>query len=80
MNVRERAEKNESYIIERRRYYHTCPELSGQEVETAKSIKADLEAMGVEVGTVHDLQRRGRHDPRRQAGQDGRAARRYRRR
>ena len=49
MNVRELAEKNESYIIERRRYYHTCPELSGQEVETAKSIKADLEAMGVEV-------------------------------
>ena len=49
MNVRELAEKYESYIIERRRYYHTCPELSGQEVETAKSLKADLEAMGVEV-------------------------------
>ena len=49
MNLRERAEQNESYIIERRRYYHTCPELSGQEVETAKSIKADLEAMGIEA-------------------------------
>ena len=48
MNVRELAEKYESYIIERRRYYHTCPGLSGQEVETAKSLKADLEAMGVE--------------------------------
>ena len=49
MNVRELAEKYESYIIERRRYYHACPELSGHEVETAKSLKADLEAMGVEV-------------------------------
>ncbi|MBC5580494.1 amidohydrolase [Anaerofilum sp. BX8] len=49
MNVRELAEKYESYIIERRRYYHTCPELSEHEVETAKSLKADLEAMGVEV-------------------------------
>jgi len=49
MNFRELAEKTESYIIERRRYYHANPELSQQEKETTNAIVADLEAMGLEA-------------------------------
>lgn len=48
MDILSRAENLESYIIERRRYYHSCPELSGMEVETTKSIAADLREMGLE--------------------------------
>ncbi len=58
MNVRDLAEKYSDYIIERRRYYHSCPELSGQEEHTSASLRADLEAMGVEVTpctTCHGL-------------------------
>jgi len=47
MDIKALAEKYESYIIERRRFYHTCPELSGEEVQTCASMKADLEAMGI---------------------------------
>ena len=56
--IRELAEQYNDYIIDRRRYYHSCPELSGEEVHTAESLKADLEAMGVEVElckTCHGL-------------------------
>ena len=58
LNIRELAEKYSDYIIQRRRFYHACPELSGQEEGTAQSLKADLEAMGVEVQmctTCHGL-------------------------
>ena len=48
-NIRGLAEQYNDYIIERRRYYHSCPELSGQEIHTTEALKADLEAMGVEV-------------------------------
>lgn len=47
MDIKALAQQYESYIIERRRYYHACPELSGEEVETTKQLKADLEAMGI---------------------------------
>lgn len=47
MDFKAMSEKNEAYIIERRRYYHTCPEVSGEEKETRAQIKRDLEAMGV---------------------------------
>ena len=46
-DIKTLAKENEPYIIERRRFYHTCPELSGQEKETRAHIRADLEAMGV---------------------------------
>lgn len=49
INIRTLAEQCSDYIIERRRFYHACPELSEQEIETAKHLKADLEALGVEV-------------------------------
>ena len=48
MDIYERAKEIEPYIIERRRYYHTIPELAEQEFETSKSIAADLKAMGLE--------------------------------
>ena len=47
MDIKALAKKYEDYIIERRRYYHTCPELSHEEKETRAQIKKDLEAMGI---------------------------------
>ncbi len=47
MDIKSLAEKYEPYIIERRRYYHSCPELSGEEKNTRAAIKADLQAMGI---------------------------------
>ena len=48
MDICKRAQEIEPYIIERRRYYHAHPELTGMEVETTKSIASDLQAMGIE--------------------------------
>lgn len=48
MDILEIAARTEPYIIERRRFYHSCPELSGQEAETTRSIARDLEAMEIE--------------------------------
>lgn len=48
MNIRELSEQLEPYIIERRRFYHAIPELSGEEVETTNAIAADLRAMGLQ--------------------------------
>ncbi len=48
MNFREEAEKNEQWIIEQRRFFHQCPELSEKEVNTTKEIGKRLEAMGLE--------------------------------
>lgn len=48
MDIRKYAEEIESYIIERRRFYHARPELSDQEIETTKAIAADLKEMGIE--------------------------------
>lgn len=48
MDILEQAASLEPFIIERRRFYHQHPELSGQEYETTKSIAADLQAMGIE--------------------------------
>lgn len=47
MDIKTLAEQAESYIIERRRYYHSCPELTGEEKETRASIHRDLEALGI---------------------------------
>ena len=47
MDIKTLAEKYEPYIIERRRYYHTCPEPSNQEKETRAQIKKDLETLGI---------------------------------
>ena len=47
MNIKELAVKHADYIVDRRRFYHACPELSLQEKETIQKIRADLEAMGI---------------------------------
>lgn len=49
MDIKALAKQHEAFIIERRRFYHSCPELSGEEVNTRASLKADLEAMGIET-------------------------------
>lgn len=47
MNFKELAEQNESWIIEKRRFFHQIPELSFQETNTTKEIGACLEKMGI---------------------------------
>lgn len=47
MNFKDLAEKNESWIIEKRRFFHQYPELSFQETNTTKEIGACLEEMGI---------------------------------
>lgn len=48
MNIYESAKQIEPYIIERRRYYHAHPELSGMEIDTTQTIASDLLEMGIE--------------------------------
>lgn len=47
MDIKALAEKYESYIIDRRRYYHAHPELSGEEKETREAIVRDLHSLGI---------------------------------
>ena len=47
MDIKTLAEQYNDYIIDRRRYYHTCPELSGEEKNTRAHLKEDLEALGI---------------------------------
>jgi amidohydrolase len=48
MNIKALAEACKDYIIERRHYYHSHPELPLKEVNTAKSIIEDLQNIGVD--------------------------------
>lgn len=54
MNIKASAEKCNDFIIERRRFYHSIPELSFEEVRTTKEIAEDLKSMGIEVETFPD--------------------------
>lgn len=54
MNIKETAKKYNDYIIQKRRYYHSLPELSFQEYETTKAIAKDLDAIGIDVETFND--------------------------
>ena len=56
MNFKELAQQTESYIVEKRRFYHACTEVSFHEVETTKAIKKDLEEMGLTVKLYQDVQ------------------------
>lgn len=47
MDLKQLSEQYEEYIIDRRRYYHSCPELSGEEKMTRAQIRADLEELGI---------------------------------
>lgn len=53
--VQELAEQIESYLIEKRRYFHAHPELSGNEVATTAAIAAELDALGVEYALPNDF-------------------------
>ena len=48
MDLKQKSKECEAYIIERRRFYHAHPELSGEEANTARSIADDLRAIGVD--------------------------------
>lgn len=54
MKIRELAEKYNDYIIERRRFYHSKPELSFHEIETTKALVEEMKSMGIEVTTFPD--------------------------
>lgn len=56
MNIKNIAEKNKEYIIERRRYFHQYPELSLEEFDTTKTLMAELKSMGIETMTYDGLQ------------------------
>ena len=47
MDIKALALEAESYIIDRRRYYHQHPEITDHEVETRAQIHKDLEALGI---------------------------------
>ena len=47
MDIKSLSEKHDAYIIDRRRFYHSCPEPSLKEVNTLASIKKDLIEMGI---------------------------------
>lgn len=54
MKIKELAQKYDDFIIERRRFYHTIPELSFEEVRTTKELVADMAKLGIEVTTFPD--------------------------
>ena len=56
MDIRELAEKNRNYIIERRRYYHQHPELSLKEYDTTEAIRSDMETIASEIGVSSYLE------------------------
>ncbi|WP_294853266.1 M20 family metallopeptidase [uncultured Oscillibacter sp.] len=47
MNLKEAAAKYGDYLIEMRRCFHAHPEVSGEEYETSKRIKAELDKFGI---------------------------------
>lgn len=66
MDVKKEIENNREYAVKLRRYFHRYPELSWEEVNTAKRIRKELDQMGIpyvkvaETGTVATL--KGRSD------------------
>jgi amidohydrolase len=49
VSIKELAEKYDSYIVEKRRYFHQHPELSWEEVNTTDVIEAELKGMGIDT-------------------------------
>lgn len=46
----------EPYLIEKRRFFHAHPELSGKEVNTTAAIAEELDAIGVEYAYLPDFE------------------------
>ncbi|MBQ7264284.1 MAG: amidohydrolase [Synergistaceae bacterium] len=55
MDIKALAERHAAWIVDRRRWYHAHPELSGKEEGTRAAIAADLRAMGVD--DIHMMER-----------------------
>jgi len=55
MNIRQLAKEQEEYVIRCRRHLHAHPELSTQETETTRFIRAELESMGIPVQVFDDI-------------------------
>ena len=53
--VQELAAQIQPYLIEKRRYFHKYPELSGEEVATTSAIAKELDALGVEYAFPSDF-------------------------
>ena len=48
MDIKKIAASYNDYLIEMRRHFHAHPEISGQEYETSKTIKAELDKYGIQ--------------------------------
>lgn len=49
MDIKQLVDKNENYLIEMRRYLHRHPELSGEEYETSKFLKNEIEKYNMPI-------------------------------
>lgn len=54
MNIKLLAEKHNDYIIEKRRFYHSIPELSFEEKRTTSELAKDMKKLGIEVEIFPD--------------------------
>ena len=55
MNFKELALKEESYILEQRRWLHAHPELGTKEYKTTEHIVNELKSFGIEVQVFDDI-------------------------
>ena len=46
---------SEPYLIDKRRFFHAHPELSGEEVNTTAAIAQELDAMGIDYALPNDF-------------------------
>ena len=53
--VQELATRIEPYLIDKRRFFHAHPELSGEEVNTTAAIAQELDAMGIDYALPNDF-------------------------
>lgn len=53
--VQELAARIEPYLIEKRRFFHAHPELSGEEVNTTAAIAQELDVMGIDYALPNDF-------------------------
>lgn len=53
--VQELAARIEPYLIEKRRFFHAHPELSGEEVNTTAAIAQELDTMGIDYALPNDF-------------------------
>ena len=52
--IYEEAEKDHSYVVALRRYFHAHPELPKKEFQTANKIEEELHKIGLETKRVGD--------------------------